>query len=374
MFLAPVSHAQRAPSRMTFLPFIDHRADPAGWARELGISREAVELYLASDVFDLHLDSFIWRRLFGYRLDRRHDRGLLGARFYSQADFPRVLEGGLSGATWVITTNPLRSAKGRARAFVKNLDKLRAEFGRVPEQFCVVKNVAEYRAARAAGKHAAFIGIQGGNALDCSLDALDSIADDLVVLVTLLHLSSSRIGATSSPLSLGAEQGLTDFGRAFVQRLNQKKILVDLAHISKEGFWDAVTVHDRSQPLIVTHTGVSGVYNHWRNLDDDQLRAIAESGGTVGIMYHASFLGPRAARDTSEAVVRHLAHVVDTVGEDYASLGSDWDGAITAPSDLRTCLELPRLVERLLARSWSAERIQKILALNALRTIAAVRD
>lgn len=358
---------------MTLVPFVDRAEDPAGWASALGISREAAELYLASDVFDLHVDSFIWRRVLGYHLDKRHGHGLLGARFYSQVDFPRVLEAGLTGATWIITTNPVRGAAGRARAFVKNLERLRAEFDHVPEQFCVVKNVAEYRAARGAGKHAAFIGIQGGNALDRDLDALDLIADDLIVRITLVHLSSSRIGTTSSPLKLGAKRGLSDFGRAFVARLNEKKILVDLAHISKQGFWDAVAVHDKSQPLIVTHTGVSGVYEHWRNLDDDQLRAIASSGGTVGIMYQASFLGPRGMRETSEAVVRHLAHIVDTVGEDHASLGSDWDGAIIAPRDMPTCLELPRLVEHMLRRGWSAERIRKILALNALRTIETVR-
>jgi membrane dipeptidase len=358
---------------MTLLSFVDHAQDPAAWASELGISREAVELYFASDVFDLHVDSFIWRRVFGYRLDKRHGHGLLGARFYSQVDFPRALEAGFTGATWVITTNPLRSAAGRARAFVKNLQRLRAEFRRVPEQFSVVKNVAEYREARAAKKHAAFIGIQGGNALDRDLDALDLIADDLVLRITLVHLSSSRIGTTSSPLKLGAERGLSDFGRAFIERLNEKKILVDLAHISKQGFWDAVVAHDKSQPLIVTHTGVSGVFDHWRNLDDDQLRAIASSGGTVGVMFQSSFLGPRGLGETSEAVVRHLAHVVDTVGEDHASLGSDWDGAIVAPRDMPTCLELPRLVEHMLRRGWSAVRIQKILALNALRTIAALR-
>ena len=83
------------------LSFTDHRADPAGWARALGISTEAVELYLDSDVIDLHVDSFIWNRVFGYDLRRRHGHGLLGARVYSQVDFPRILEAQLTGATWI---------------------------------------------------------------------------------------------------------------------------------------------------------------------------------------------------------------------------------------------------------------------------------
>src|SRR6185503_20071393 len=106
---APLSIGYAA--RMAGLAFTDHRADPESWARALGISREAVELYLASDVIDLHIDSFIWTRIFGYDLRSRHGRGLLGARFYSQVDFPRLHEARVTGATWVITTNPLRTAR-----------------------------------------------------------------------------------------------------------------------------------------------------------------------------------------------------------------------------------------------------------------------
>src|SRR6187399_2995229 len=95
-------------------PLLDHREDPGAWARELGISREAVELYLASDVIDLHIDSFIWTRIVGYDLTKRHGHGLLGARIYSQVDLPRIREACVTGGTWVITTNPFRGTRGRA--------------------------------------------------------------------------------------------------------------------------------------------------------------------------------------------------------------------------------------------------------------------
>ena len=348
-------------------------ADPAGWARELGISTEAVELYLGSDVIDLHIDSFIWTRIFGYDLRRRHRPALPGARYLGQVDLPRVREARLSGATWVITTNPLRRASVRPEILAANLGRLRAILESVPEEVEIVRNAAEYRAARGRGRHAAFIGIQGGNALDRDLDALDRIPEDLVLRITLVHLSSSRLGATSAPGLFRRDQGLSGFGRDFVRRLNEKRIFVDLAHINRRGFFDAARVHDPSQPLIVTHTGVRGVHPHWRNLDDEQLRAIAATGGTVGVIYHSSFLGdPRSGR-SSEAVLRHLGHIIATVGDDHASLGSDWDGAITPPRDLRSPLELPRLVEGMLRRGWSAERIGKILGGNFLRALAALR-
>jgi membrane dipeptidase len=354
------------------LRFTDHRDNPAAWADELGISTAAIDLYLDSDVIDLHIDSFIWNRIWGYDLRKRHGHGLLGARFYSQVDFPRILEAQVSGGTWVITTNPAGTAKWRGRVFDANLRKLQAIFESASEQFQLVRNVAEYRSARAAGKHAAFIGIQGGNALDESLDALDRIPDQLVLRITLVHLSTSSLGVTSAPMS-GADEGLSTFGHEYVERLNDKKIFVDLAHISKKGFWDVVATHDKSQPLLVTHTGIAGVHEHWRNLDDDQLRAIADSGGTIGVMYQSSFLGDPMWGGRAATIVEHLEHIVNVVGDDFASLGSDWDGAIVPPRDMPTCLELPKLVQLMLDRGWGAERIRKILGGNFLRVVEALR-
>ncbi|HZR83516.1 MAG TPA: membrane dipeptidase [Candidatus Binatia bacterium] len=358
--------------RRVRLAVVDHRSHPDAWARDLAISTEAVQLHLASDVIDLHVDSFIWTRVFGYDLRTRHGAGLFGGDFLSQVDFPRILEAGVTGAIWSITTNPLRSAAGRGRAFAANLARLRGIFASVPEQFALVRSAAEYRAARAAGKHGAFVGIQGGNAIDRDPSALDLLVDDLVVRVTLVHLSSSSLGATSAPTRRGPDTGLTGAGREMVRALEARRVLVDLAHVSRRGFFDAVEAHDRSRPLVVTHTGVSGVHPHWRNLDDEQLRAIADSGGTIGVMYHSSFLcGSSSCR--SSVVVDHLAHIVDTVGEDHASLGSDWDGTIMPPTDMKTCLELPRLVQHMLDRGWSDVRIRKILGENFLRVLAAVR-
>lgn len=356
------------------LDYRDHRKDPKGWADELGVSQEAIELYLDSDVFDFHIDSFIWHRILGYDLTERHDHGLLGARFYSQVDFPRIREAQITGACWVITTNPAKVATERAETFVRNLAELRSIIDSVPDDFAFVRNVREYRAARAAGKHGAFIGVQGGNALDRDPAALDLVPDQAILRVTLVHLSSSSLGVTSSPLAgRGKHRGLTAAGREYVRRLNEKKIFVDLAHISREGFFDALEVHDKSQPLLVTHTGVSGVFPHWRNIDDEQIKAVADTGGTMGVIYHGQFIDGPYFGGTIEGVVRHLEHIVKVAGEDFASLGSDWDGAISTPRDMPTCLELPRLVEVMLKRGWKANVVKKVLGGNALRVIEALR-
>jgi membrane dipeptidase len=168
------------------------------------------------------------------------------------------------------------------------------------------------------------------------------------------------------------DQGLTAFGKDYVRRMNARRIFVDLAHINRKGFFEAVEVHDRSQPLIVSHTGVTGVRPHWRNIDDEQIRAVADTGGVVAVMYQSSFLGDSMNGEASW-VVDHLEHIVKVAGEDVPALGSDWDGAIIPPRGLRDCRELPRLVAIMLERGWTETRVRKVLGDNYLRALAALR-
>ncbi len=340
-------------------------ATPGEWAEILGVSVEAIELYLQSEVIDLHVDSFIWTRLFGYDLSRRHGAGPLGGRYFSQADFPRMREANIAGALWSITTNPLRRPSRRAQLFAENRAALQRICEAASDQVRLVRTEAEYRRARNAGRHAVMIAIQGGNALDGD-EELRLMQDGSVLAVTLVHLSRASLGQTSSPL--GGQGGLTHHGRAYVERLNALRVFVDLAHISPRGFWDAIEVHDRSQPLLVSHTGVSGVLPHWRNIDDEQLKAVADRGGVVGVIFHGGYLGgPYWSGGSCGLIADHLAHIVRTIGDEHAALGSDWDGAIITPRDMPTCLELPRLVQALLDRGVQPAAIQKILGQNFLR-------
>jgi membrane dipeptidase len=322
-------------------------------------------------VIDLHVDSFVWTRLFGYDFTRRHGGGLLGARFYSQVDLPRLREGGVGGAIWSITTNPFRRPTRRTPVFRDNLERLMATFARAPSTVAVCRDVADYRAARADGRHAVFIGIQGGNALDGDL-SLSTFDPSLLIKVTIVHLTNSSLGSPSTA-SGRADKGLTDRGRRLVASLNRRRIFVDLAHISRRGFFDAVAVHDPNQPLLVSHTGVAGVFRSRRNLDDRQLRAVAATGGVVGVMYASAFLGEPFFGARAEAIVDHLQHIVEVIGEDHAALGSDWDGAIVAPRDMPTAAELPIVTELMLRRGWSDTRIRKILGGNFLRALGVLR-
>ena len=175
-----------------------------------GISFEAIELYLASDVIDLHVDSFIWTRVLRLRPRRRHGRGLLGARYYSQVDFPRMREARVGGALWSITTNPLRRARGRAAAFAKNLARSRRSSRALPatkSRSCATS--PSYRAARAAGKHAVLVAIQGGNALDRDARARRCSTTARSLAVTLVHLSQLARSARRARRCSRGDDGLS---------------------------------------------------------------------------------------------------------------------------------------------------------------------
>ena len=322
------------------------------------------------EIVDGHVESFVWTRLIGYDLAARHGPGLLGGRYYSQADLPRMREAGMTGVVMSVATNPFRPARRRTEVLVANLARLRrtleAEGG-----VAVVAGHAGYRAARVAGRLACFLAVQGANAWSRPEDVARTPD---VTRATLVHLTDSPLGASSSPLGRSrGRAGLTDLGRDYVAALNQARVLVDLAHVSRPGFWDALAAHDPDLPPVVSHTGVAGVRASWRNLDDDQIRAVAGRGGVVGIMFHRGFLGRPPWRVTADGVVAHLSHLIAVGGEDVAALGSDYDGMIVPPPGLRTVLGLPHLVERMEAAGFSEARLDRILGSNWLRVLEAAR-
>jgi membrane dipeptidase len=306
----------------------------------------------------------VWTRILRYDLTAHHGPGPLRARYLGQADLPRLQEAGLSAVVLSIATNPARRRGTRTATLLANLTRLQ-------------RITSASTSTSASGEFNIHLAVQGGNAFDSPGD-VRLVPARTLLRVTLMHLTDSSLGATSSPLGRSRGRGrLKPAGRAMVEALNDHRILVDLAHASRPTFFDALEVLDTcgdALPPVVTHTGVSGVRPSWRNLDDEQIRAIADRGGVIGVMYHRGFLGRPFWTVGAEAIVRHLEHVIAVGGEDTAALGSDWDGMIVTPRDMPTCLELPVLVDRMLARQWPEHRIRRVLGQNALRLIRTVRS
>lgn len=270
-----------------------------------------------------------------------------------------------------IATNPFRPEANRQRVTLANVASARERMANAGATFC--RSARDYDLARAHGKLALWLSLQGGNALAHDPSVLEGSLGEDLHRITLVHLTSSTLGGTSSPL--GRDRGLTRLGREFVERCNERKILVDLAHAGKTTFWDALDVHRPDVPPVVSHTGVAGVYPHWRNLDDAQVRAIADRGGVVGVMYHSAFLGPVGplGRIGRRAILDHLEHVIRIGGEEAAAIGTDYDGAIIPPYDLPDVTDHPLLVQDMLERGWPEIRIRNVLGVNYLRVVRGVR-
>ncbi|MEQ1504854.1 MAG: membrane dipeptidase [Myxococcota bacterium] len=353
------------------LAYVDHRADTAAWARSLSVSTAACELLLGSDFIDLHCDLEVPVRLVGYRPERHHGVATRVRPMIGHTDYPRIREAGLTGVVYDIATNVFRPARNRLATTLANVARATARIEAHPTELALVTDRAGYARARAAGKTAMWLSLQGGNAVSADPTVLDGPLGQQLHRITLIHLTSSDLGGTNSPL--GRDHGLTGRGRTIVEACVANRILVDLAHAGTRTFWDALAVHGTATPPIVSHTGLSAVRPHWRNLDDAQVKAIVDRGGVVGVMYQSNFLAPVAWTCSRAAIVAHLAHLVDRFGEDSAAIGTDYDGMIVPPHDLLDVTHHPMLVQDLLDRGWSEVRIRKILGGNYLRVASAVR-
>lgn len=327
---------------------------------------EARQLHDEIVVFDLHADTPKLMHRLGYDIAARHERRRpRQASYFGHVDLPRMREGGLAAQVFGLWTFPYPE-RGCARSVHGQLDALDRAVEKHPDEIERCLSGDDVRRAHRAGKVAALAGIEGGQALEGSLEHLAGFAARGVRSLGLVHFSVNAIATPAYGVGARAEKGLTDFGRDVIAEMNRLGMIVDLAHINRTGFYEALAAS--SHPVLVTHTGVAGVHAHWRNIDDEQLRALGERGGAAGIIFAPRYLGGR----TVDAVVDHIVHVIDVAGEDVPALGSDFDGFVIPPSGLEDASMLPQLTAALSARGLSRRALEKVLGGNALRVLDAV--
>jgi membrane dipeptidase len=280
-------------------------------------------------------------------------------------DLPRLRDGGVAGQFFSFWTVPYPE-RGCAASVFRQLDALDRAIAAHPDQIAWAPSGAEVRAAKTAGKVAALGGIEGGQALEGRVDLIEAFAQRGVRYLGLLHFSANAIGAPAKGRGQDPARGLSAFGVECVREAERVGMIVDLAHINRRGFFDALAAGTR--PAMVSHTGVAGAHEHWRNIDDEQLRAVADKGGCVGIIFAREYLGGASL----DAVVDHLLHVIDVAGEDVPALGSDFDGFVRPPAGLEDVGALPNLTVRLAARGVAPRVLEKILGGNVLRVLDAI--
>ncbi|MEO8703261.1 MAG: dipeptidase [Kofleriaceae bacterium] len=327
---------------------------------------EARALHAEVHVIDLHADTAKLMDKLGYDLAARHERPMpKRVNVFGHVDLPRMRDGGMAGQFFSFWTTPYPE-RGCARSVAKQLDALDDAMAKHPEQLRWTRTGADVRAAKANGQIAALGGIEGGQALEGDLEAIEAFSRRGVRYLGLLHFSQNKIGRPAKGRGSDGTQGLTAFGRDVVRECERTGVIVDLAHINRRGYFDALEL--ATLPPMVSHTGVLGVHEHWRNIDDDQLRAIANKGGCVGIIFARKYLGGASI----DSVVDHLLHIIDVAGEDVPALGSDFDGFVVPPEGLEDISAMPNLTVALSRRGVAPRVLEKILGGNVLRVLDAV--
>jgi membrane dipeptidase len=326
---------------------------------------DALALHAESCVLDLHADTTKLMDRIGYDLAARHSPPPGIANLLGHVDLPRLREGGVAGQFFSFWTVPYPE-RGCAHSVVRQLDSLDLAIAKHPEQITWALSGDEVRAAKAAGQVAALGGIEGGQALEGRADLIEMFACRGVRYLGLLHFSANAIGAPAKGRGQDPDRGLTPFGVEVVREAERVGMIVDLAHINRRGFFDAIAAGTR--PPMVSHTGVLGAHEHWRNIDDEQIRAVADRGGCIGVIFSRRYLGGASL----DAVVDHLLHIIDVAGDDVPALGSDFDGFVVPPVGLEDVSALPNLTVRLSARGVPDRVLAKILGGNVLRVLDAI--
>jgi len=327
--------------------------------------RDARALHDTVPVLDLHADTAKLMDRLGYDLAGRHPRPPARLNYAGHVDLPRLREGGVAGQFFGLWTVPYPE-RGCAASVHRQLDALDAAVRRHPTQIAWAMTPAEIRTAQANGRIAALGGIEGAQALESDPGTIEPFARRGVRYVGLLHFSANALGAPAKGRGADPDRGLSSLGIEMVRELERCGVVVDLAHINRKGFFDAMAV--MRAPPMVTHTGVAGVHAHWRNIDDEQLRAVARKGGCVGIIFAPRYLGGRSL----EAVVDHLVHIIKVAGEDVPALGSDFDGFVIPPDGLEDVSCLPNLTAALSRRGVPVRVLEKVLGENVLRVLGDV--
>src|SRR4051794_40423356 len=309
-------------------------------------------------VFDGHNDA----------LTREDHADLVVGRRGGHLDLPRMRKGGMRGGIFAVFTPSPKEGAGLEHATAAAHSTAAA--GRLLRleregQLRVARGIADVDAAHddPSSPPVAVLHLEGAEAIDPELEALDQwYAAGLRSLGPVWSRANAFAHGVPFAFPSGPDigPGLTGAGEALVVRCAELGLLVDLSHINEAGFWD--TARLEAGPLVASHSGAHALCAASRNLTDEQLDAIGNSDGLVGIVFATTFLRPDFADSTATPlalIVDHIRYVADRIGPQHVALGSDFDGA-TVPGELGDAAGLPRLVEALGRAGFEERELQAI--------------
>jgi len=337
----------------------------------------------------------------------------------THADLQRFKEGGVDVqifSVWCDGTFGKDQAFARA---IREIDTLYAVIARNPDKMMLVTSPDQLKQAVKKKKLGAMIGVEGGHMIEDRLDYLDSLYNRGTRYMTLTW-NNSTPWATSAMFETGADsaaknstrtKGLTDYGKQIVRRMNELGMIVDVSHVGEQTFWDAINT--TTKPVIASHSCAHALCPVFRNLKDDQIKAVAKNGGVIHLNFFSGFIDStfftrvrdfsrrhKAERDSLlklnpepyfadkklsdkypdevkglrpplSALLDHLDYIVKLAGVDHVGLGSDFDGITSALQQLDDVTNFPLITEELRKRGYSKKQVKKILGGNFIRVFKA---
>ena len=303
----------------------------------------------------------------------------------------------------------------------QEMDSVYAWVQRNPSKMMLVYNPADFQKAIKEKKLATMFGVEGGHMIENDLTKLEALYKRGMRYMTLTWNNSTPWATSAADettpggaVNSEGKKGLTSFGKIVVKRMNELGVMVDVSHLGERSFWDAVAVS--TKPLIASHSCVWNLCKHRRNLKDDQIKAIAKSGGVIFLNFYGGFIDStyEAKRDgllkqyqpeidsliktnmqpdyariiTAEKykdkllnirpsisiLLDHLDYIVKLVGVDHVGMGSDFDGIEAPPLELNGVEDYPLITKALLERGYSKKEIRKILGGNFIRVFEATTN
>lgn len=229
-------------------------------------------------------------------------------------------------------------------------------------RFC--KSAADAEKAAEEGKAAAFLSVEGAHIIDDG-ERLEEAYEKGVRMVTLTWNNANGISGTCAEDS---SLGLTAKGREFVRRCQSMGVIIDLSHISRRGFWD--TLELAQKPVVASHSCADAVHKHSRNLTDEQIRALRDAGGVVGLNLYAEFLGGERMDDC----LRQIEHILDAGGEKTLALGGDFDGCSELPEGISGVDGWNTVYNELADRGYPKTLLEDIFYNNLMRVVRNICD
>jgi len=335
------------------------------------------------------------------------------------SDLYRWKKGGLDVQFFSVWTDQTpRRAAGFFADALEEIDSLHRIILRNPDQMTFADTYRQVKKRAHQGKLVSLLGVEGGHMIEEDLGKLDSLYALGMRYLTLTwnnstSWASSAMDETNYPERI-KHKGLNDFGKEVVQRLNDLGVMVDLSHVGEQTFYDAIAISRK--PVILSHSSVWSICPVFRNVKDDQIRAVAKNGGVICINFYSGFISKdydqlqkkllnrkdslqgallgqalppeekkirlarfdsfydssmNAARPTLAQLVDHIDHIVKLVGDKYVGIGSDYDGVSSVPVGLEDVTTYPKITDELLRRGYSKKSIRRILGGNVLRVMKA---